>query len=102
MRNDASHSDILLSTSDATWQAYNAYGGNSLYACTVACPPGNPRLQGGVRGVVQPAFGGPLASDSGQSYLYYAEYQMIRFLEKNGYDVSYTSSSDVDPTARSC
>ena len=42
VRNDASHSDVILQTSDATWEAYNAYGGNSLYQCTVACPPGNP------------------------------------------------------------
>ncbi|HWI74682.1 MAG TPA: N,N-dimethylformamidase beta subunit family domain-containing protein, partial [Baekduia sp.] len=43
VRDDASHSKILLQTSDATWQAYNTYGGNSLYKCTVACPPGDPR-----------------------------------------------------------
>ncbi len=55
VRNDASHSDILVQTSDATWEAYNDYGGNSLYTCTVACPPGNPRLQGGLRGLLQPA-----------------------------------------------
>ena len=55
VRNDASHSDILVQTSDTTWQAYNTYGGNSLYQCTVACPPGNPRrLQGCVQGLVQP------------------------------------------------
>jgi plastocyanin len=97
VRNDASTSNVLLSTSDATWQAYNAYGGNSLYGCTVACPPGNP---GGYKGAFAVSynrpFDGTLASDNGQSYLYYAEYQMLRFLEKNGYDVSYTSSSDVD------
>ena len=32
----------------------------------------------------------------GGSYLYYAEYQMIYWLEKNGYNVSYTSESQVD------
>ena len=42
VRNDASHSEILLQTSDATWEAYNDYGGNSLYTCTVDCPPGEP------------------------------------------------------------
>ena len=42
VRNDSSHSEILLQTSDATWEAYNDYGGNSLYTCTVACPPGEP------------------------------------------------------------
>src|ERR1700722_14479807 len=31
VRNDASHSDILAQTSDSSWQAYNDYGGNSLY-----------------------------------------------------------------------
>jgi len=32
VRNDSSHSDILVQTSDPTWHAYNDYGGNSLYA----------------------------------------------------------------------
>ena len=31
VRNDASQSDIYYQTSDTTWQAYNDYGGNSLY-----------------------------------------------------------------------
>ena len=31
VRNDASHSDIVFQTSDTTWQAYNAWGGASLY-----------------------------------------------------------------------
>ena len=34
VRNDASHSDILFQTSDESWQAYNGYGGNSLYGPT--------------------------------------------------------------------
>src|SRR5262249_10722459 len=31
VRDDASHSDLLFQTSDTTWQAYNQYGGFSLY-----------------------------------------------------------------------
>ena len=31
VRDDASKSDIAFQTSDTTWQAYNYYGGNSLY-----------------------------------------------------------------------
>jgi hypothetical protein len=31
VRNDASNSDMFFQTSDTTWQAYNDYGGNSLY-----------------------------------------------------------------------
>ncbi len=96
VRNDASHSKILLQTSDATWEAYNHYGGNSLYACTVACPPGEPETYKGAYAVSYNRPFDGAAFDNGASYLYYAEYQMIRFLEKNGYDVSYTSEAEVD------
>ncbi len=97
VRNDASHSDILLSTSDATWEAYNDYGGNSLYTCTVACPPGNPLGYKGAYAVsYNRPFDGAFTTDNGASYLWYAEYQMVRFMERNGYDLSYTSSADVD------
>ena len=98
VRNDASHSAILLQTSDATWEAYNEYGGNSLYTCTVACPPGEPEsLQGGL--LRSPTTGRSAAAfmtDDGASYLCYAEYQMMRWLEKNGYNVSYTTEEEVD------
>ncbi len=32
VRDDASHSDIVVQTSDSSWQAYNKYGGYSLYS----------------------------------------------------------------------
>jgi len=35
VRNDASHSAILYQASDETWQAYNAYGGHSLYGQSI-------------------------------------------------------------------
>ena len=31
VRDDAGRSDVLFQTSDTTWQAYNNYGGKSLY-----------------------------------------------------------------------
>jgi hypothetical protein len=97
VRNDSSHSDILLQTSDATWEAYNDYGGNSLYTCTVACPPGNPKAYKGAYAVsYNRPFDGAFTTDNGASYLYYAEYQMIYWLEENGYNVSYTSEAEVD------
>ena len=99
VRNDAASSDMLVRTSDATWQAYNAYGGNSLYSCTVACPPGNPNAYKGAFSVsYNRPFDGTV-QDNGRSYLFYAEYQMIRFIERNGYDVSYTSQADADANA---
>jgi Domain of unknown function (DUF4082)/Fibronectin type III domain/Bacterial Ig domain len=97
VRNDSSHSEILLQTSDATWEAYNDYGGNSLYTCTVACPPGNPQAYKAAYAVsYNRPFDGSFTTDRGNSYLYYAEYQMMRWLEKNGYNVSYTSEAEVD------
>ena len=44
-------------------------------------------------------FDGTITQDAGRSYLFYAEYQMIRFVERNGYDVSYTSQADVAANA---
>lgn len=95
VRNDASTSDIVVQTSDETWQAYNTYGGNSLYSCTVACPPGNP---GGYKAAYKVSYNRPFHTaldDSGRSWLMYSEYPMIRWLESNGYDLSYVSGLDV-------
>ena len=45
-------------------------------------------------------FDGTIAQDIGRSYLFYAEYQMIRFIERNGYDASYISQPDVAANRR--
>ena len=95
VRNDASHSDILFQTSDETMEAYNTYGGNSLYSCTVNCPPGNPEAYKGADKVSYNRPWHTPLDDQGRSWFMYAEYPMIRFLEANGYDVSYTSGYDV-------
>jgi hypothetical protein len=100
VRNDASHSNVLLQTSDATWEAYNDYGGNSLYSCSVACPSGEPEAYKAAYAVsYNRPFDGSFTTDNGQSYLYYTEYQMIYWLEENGYNVSYTSDSNVDESS---
>ena len=92
VRNDTSKSNLLLQTSDATWQAYNTYGGNSLYQCTVACPPGSPETYKGADAV---SYNRPFVTPAPNNF-FYAEYQLVRFLEQNGYDVSYTSEAEVD------
>ena len=84
VRNDSSHSDILVQTSDETWQAYNTYGGNSLYTCATNCPPGSPAAY---KGASKVSYNRPFHTaldDSGRSWFMYAEYDMIRFLERNG------------------
>ena len=95
VRDDSAHSDVLFQTSDTTWQAYNTYGGNSLYSCTVSCPPGSPQAY---KAAFKVSYNRPFhsaADDQGRSWLMYAEYPMIRFMEANGYDVSYMSGLDV-------
>ncbi|MFE2757201.1 DUF4082 domain-containing protein [Actinosynnema sp. NPDC059335] len=90
VRDDTSTSKILFQTSDATWVAYNRYGGNSLYF-------GDGPGQGGQAYKVsynRPYTGG----DGDDNFIFNAEYPMLRFLESNGYDVSYTT--DVDSARR--
>ena len=99
VRNDASHSDIVVQTSDETWEAYNDYGGQSLYSCTTLCPAGNP---GGYKGAFAVSYNRPFSVSPDDAFghqeteVFWAEYPMIRFMEANGYDVSYVSGSDVD------
>jgi hypothetical protein len=87
VRNDASHSQVLVKTSDTTWQAYNSYGGSDFY-------------QGAANGrAYKISYNRPLVTrDGGTNHDNYfsAEYPMVRFLERNGYDVSYSSSVDAD------
>ena len=35
------------------------------------------------------------ANGNGEDFFFYAEFPMIQFLEKNGYDISYASQIDV-------
>ena len=94
VRDDASDSDILFQTSDTTWQAYNRYGGNSLYA---GSGPGTGGAADGRAYAV--SYNRPFNTrsiDGGQDWLFNAEYPMVRWLEANGYDVSYFTGVDSD------
>ncbi|MCE9642874.1 MAG: hypothetical protein K8Q97_00965 [Candidatus Andersenbacteria bacterium] len=78
---------LALVHTDITDQAYNAWGGNSLYR-------GFTEKLGISRGV-QISLQRPLLQNDGAGYIFEWEYPMIRFLEKNEYSVSYISSSDI-------
>jgi hypothetical protein len=87
VRDDASTSDLLFQTSDTTWQAYNQYGGNSLYT---GSPAGR---------AYKVSYNRPFttrAVDSGQDWVFNAEYPMVRWLEANGYHVTYFTGVDAD------
>jgi hypothetical protein len=75
----------LFQTSDTTWQAYNEYGGNSLYT---GSPAGR---------AYKVSYNRPFRTrsvDNGQDWVFNAEYPMVRWLESNGYDVAYISGVD--------
>jgi hypothetical protein len=96
VRNDASHSDVIFKTSDETWQAYNTWGGNSLYSGTATQTAKSPLDAGrAVMVSYDRPFSTRFTSPNGEDYFFYAEYPMIRFLEANGYDISYTDGASV-------
>ncbi|HEX7287913.1 MAG TPA: N,N-dimethylformamidase beta subunit family domain-containing protein, partial [Candidatus Angelobacter sp.] len=88
VRNDASHSDVLFQTSDESWQAYNDFGGASLYG-----PDGEFDLS--LR-AFKVSYNRPFNTRAFEnaSWLFYAEFPMIKWLEANGYDVTYFTSVD--------
>jgi len=97
VRDDSSTSNMVVQTSDQTWQAYNNFGGNSLYSCSVACPPGNPLTY---KAAFKVSYNRPFTPTAqGPNQLMDAEYPMIRFLEANAYDVSYISGLDTSTRA---
>ena len=81
VRNDGGQSDIVFQTSDTTWQAYNDWGGHSLY-------------DNGVSKAV--SYNRPIANDTPWNTIFGAEYAAIRWLEANGYDVTYMAGVDTD------
>ncbi|HEY3044368.1 MAG TPA: N,N-dimethylformamidase beta subunit family domain-containing protein, partial [Vicinamibacterales bacterium] len=95
VRDDSRHSDVLFQTSDTTWQAYNRYGGNSLY---FGGPGVNPPPYSNPGRAYKVSYNRPFdtRSHDPQSFLFNAEYPMVRWLEANGYDVSYFTGVDSD------
>jgi N,N-dimethylformamidase beta subunit-like, C-terminal len=85
VREDDRPSDLLAFISDTTYQAYNYWGGHSLYGA----------LEGEGR-AVRVSFDRPydnVASDQADWYLR-AELPLVRWLEAEGYDVTYAGAGD--------
>jgi len=87
VRNDASRADVLFQTADTSWQAYNTYGGSSFYQ---GANPGR---------AYKLSYNRPFntrGSANGRDFYFANEFPLVRFMEKNGYDVSYQSGVDTD------
>lgn len=81
VRDDASRSPLLLQSAVTTWQAYNGWGGASLYT--------------GERGRADiVSFDRPYTGNGSGEFLG-REYEMIFFIERLGLDVSYWTDIDL-------
>jgi Domain of unknown function (DUF4082)/Bacterial Ig domain/Viral BACON domain len=90
VRSDSSHSAILYQTSDQSWQAYNGYGGNSLYGPNGAFDIAN---RGFKVSYNRPFLTRGFEFES-MTWVFGAEFAMIQWLEQNGYDVTYFTGID--------
>jgi len=85
VRSPASHrSPILVQVPVNTWQAYNAWAGKSLYPSQSTDGAPAQRV----------SFDRPLAYDAQGPFDW--EYNMVRFLESQGFDISYQTDADTD------
>jgi hypothetical protein len=96
VRDDGTRHDIVFQTSDLTWQAYNGWGGYSLYGGAGLSTASNGRAY-------KVSYNRPFATRDGigtfagvQDFLFGVEYAAIRWLEANGYDVCYIAGVDTD------
>ncbi len=93
VRDDTSTSDIIMQTSDTTWQAYNTWGGNSLYVASTSGLPGRAYKVSYNRPFSNR---GEVGGTGPRDFLFDSDYPMLRWLEANGYDVTYFSGVDAD------
>jgi hypothetical protein len=79
VRDDQRPSDLLFQASVTTYQAYNDWGGRSLYSKPKA---------------TKVSFNRPYLHGHGTGHFLNWELSMVLFLEKEGYDVTYTTDVD--------
>lgn len=77
--------DFIFTHAATTDQAYNPWGGKSLYDFNSSDH----------KRAYKVSFNRPFVQGTGMGYLLNWEYPMIRWLERNGYNVGYASTEDV-------
>jgi len=95
VRNDASHSPGLVELPLATYQAYNNYGGKSLYDFNSS----GPNTVAGSARAVKVSYDRPISQPSYyQNAFNDQDTAVVGFLERQGYDLSYITSVDLETT----
>ncbi|HEX8699133.1 MAG TPA: N,N-dimethylformamidase beta subunit family domain-containing protein, partial [Myxococcaceae bacterium] len=83
---DARAAEILFQPAFMTYQAYNTWGGESLYSDDSGTMPN--------RRAYSVSFNRPYRDDEGAGQLLRWELPFLQFLEKEGYDVTYATNLD--------
>ncbi|HEY3183437.1 MAG TPA: Ig-like domain-containing protein, partial [Gaiellaceae bacterium] len=95
VRDDASHSALLYGLPFTTYQAYNNYGGKSLYGYNST---GADTVANSAR-AVKVSFDRPYVQPRDATipnWYARADYPTISWLERSGYDVTYSGSDDLE------
>jgi hypothetical protein len=86
---------LLVEIPTASYEAYNAWGGDSLY------PGGSDRVKAtGTNQGVEVSYDRPYATQTGAGQFFIREVAIVRFLERYGYPVSYTTIESIDGDPR--
>ena len=85
------HSAVLVQASVNTWQAYNRWGGRSLYWNHTGVGDDHVSFNRPYN-----LGGAPSEAGRGANLPPAWEFPLARFLERNGYDVAYTTDVDTD------
>jgi hypothetical protein len=82
---------LLVEIPTATYEAYNAWGGDSLY-------PGGSKPVGVTRSTqgVEVSYDRPYDSQTGAGQFFVREVAAVRFLERYGYPLAYTTIESID------
>jgi N,N-dimethylformamidase beta subunit-like protein/NHL repeat-containing protein len=88
LRDARPSAEILVVVPTATWQAYNFFGGESLYQDDAA-------LTGSGR-AFQVSYDRPYAQDFGAGNALRWDHRLVQFLEAQGEDVAYATDEDLD------
>jgi len=91
LRSPTAHSVLVVSNA-LTWQAYNDWGGSSVYQTSIGEPAP------GVRRALGVSFDRPYANEDGAGQLFSLELPLIWWLERQGLDVAYTTEYDLSLT----
>ncbi len=88
VRNDASHAPLVFQSSVLTYQATNAWGGRDLDGTGAANTTADRAFA--------VSFDRPEVENAGLSDFTRYEYNLLSWLERRGYDVTYTTDVDTD------